>query len=181
MSARDMQLSPQDETAINDVLALMREVWERGDGAAYAAVFSDDARYVSATGIRTVGREAIASSHQQIFDSFFVGTRLGSSYPTELQPVAPAVVLVHATGAALFGGEHEHQVAPNGLLMMVLVARAGDWTVASFANTPTGRGRNVRFALRYLRSRLSALRAEASKARAHVLANKRENIARWIH
>ena len=181
MSATDMQLSPQDETAINDVLALMREVWERGDGAAYAAVFSDDARYVSASGIRSVGREAIASSHQQIFDSFFAGTRLGSSYPTELQPVSPGVVLVHATGAVLFGGEHEQQVAPNGLLTMVLVARDGDWSVASFANTPTGKARNARFALRYLRSRLSALRAEASKARADMLANKRENITRWTH
>jgi len=179
MSANDLQLSPKDEAAINDLLARMSEAWEHSDGAANASVFDEDARYVTATGVRTVGRQPIASAHQQIFDSFFAGTRLGRSYPIELQPIAPGVVLVHGAGAVLFNGEREQHVAPNGLLTMVLVARDQGWRVASFANTPTGKARNVRFVLRYLRSRVAALRAETGSAKAHMLANRQKNLARW--
>ena len=179
MSVTATPISPEDEAAITGLLDGLREAWERGDGAGYASMFSDDARYVSATGVRSVGREQIASSHQRIFDSLFAATRLGSSYPVELQPVAPGVVLVHGVGAVLFPGEREQRVAPNGLLTMVAVAGDRGWRVASFANTPTGKARNARFVLRYLRSRFAASRAEASKARAHMLRQKREDIARW--
>ncbi len=89
------------------------------------------------------------------------------------------MVLVHADGAVLFPGERERGIAPDGLLTMVAVAGDGGWRVASFANTPTSKACTARFVLRYPRSRLSAFRAEASNARAHVLRNKRENIARW--
>lgn len=169
-------ISPEDEAGINGVLARMREAWERGDGAAYAALFDDDAHYVSATGVRSVGRNAIATSHQQIFDSFFAGTRLSGSAPVELQPLAPGVVVVHASGAVLFPGERD--VPPNGLVTMVMTGGAAGWRVASFANTPTGRARSARFVLRYGRSRLAALWADASNARARMLAGKRPDTAR---
>jgi uncharacterized protein (TIGR02246 family) len=173
------QISPDDEQTIRELLGRMRDAWARGDGAAYASVFSDDARYVNAPGTRSVGRQAIADSHQKIFDSVFKGTCLGSTYPAELQPVAPNVVLVHSSGAVLFPGESEQRVPPNGLITMVAVGEGGSWRFVSFSNTPTGRARNVRFLWRYLVSRLSMFRAEARKARAYMLAQKRQNMAKW--
>jgi uncharacterized protein (TIGR02246 family) len=155
----EQQISADDEQAIRELLARMRDAWARGDGAAYASVFSDDARYVNAPGARSVGRQAIADSHQKIFDSLLKGTRLGSTYPAELQPVAPNVVLVHGSGAVLFPGESEQRVLPNGLITMVAVGEAGSWRFVSFSNSPTGRARNVRFLWRYLVSRLSRFRA----------------------
>lgn len=179
VSTATTHISPEEEAAINGLLLRMREAWERGDGAAYGSVFTEDARYVSATGTRTVGREQISASHQQIFDSFFAGTRLSSSFPFELQPVAPGLILIHASGAVLFSGEREQTVAPNGLLTIVAVATDDGWRIASFANTPTGRARSARFVLRYLRARLRALQIESAKARTHMLHQKRDNIARW--
>jgi len=179
VSTATIHISHAEEAAINDLLRRMREAWERGDGAAYAALFTKDARYVNAPGTRTVGREQIAASHQQIFDSFFAGTRLGSSYPVELQPVAPNVVLIHTSGAVLFPGEDEQAVASNGLLTIVAVATDDGWRIASFANTPTGKARNARFLVRYLRSRARAFTTESRKARAHMLRQKRDNIARF--
>jgi uncharacterized protein (TIGR02246 family) len=179
MSSATTHISPDDEAAINRLLLRMREAWARGDGAQYASIFAEDARYVSATGTRSVGPEQIAASHQQIFDSFFAGTQLGNSYPVELQPVAPGVVVIHATGAVLFPGERERGVSPNGLLTMVTVATDDGWRIASFANTPTGTARNTRFVLRYLRSRLRAFQTESRKAKEHTLRQKRENVARW--
>jgi len=178
VSTTTIRISPAEKAAINDLLLRMREAWEQGDGPAYASLFTKDARYVNAPGTRTVGREQIETSHQQIFDSFFADTRLGSSYPFELQPVAPGAVLIHASGAVLFPGEDEQAVAPNGLLTILAVATDDGWRIASFTNTPTGRARNARFLLRYLRSRLRAFTTESRKARAHMLRQKRENIAR---
>jgi uncharacterized protein (TIGR02246 family) len=41
----------------------MREAWARGDGQAYASVFSEDATFDNAPGQRVVGRQGIAASH----------------------------------------------------------------------------------------------------------------------
>lgn len=169
---------PADERAIRDLLGRMSSAWEAGDGAAYAAEFTEDARYVAATGARSTGREAIAESHQKIFDTFFKGTRLGSGYPAELQPVSPDAVLVHASGAVLFPGEDERRVPPNGLLTMLTVRNGDAWRVASLSNTPTGRARNARFFWRYLVSRWAVFLAEARKGRAHMLEEKRRNMGR---
>src|SRR4051812_28292604 len=121
------QITAEDDKAIRELLDRMGDAWARGDGAAYASVFSEDARYVNAPGTRSVGRQAIADSHQQIFSSVFKSTRLGGPYPAELQPVAPNVVLVHAGGAVLFAGENEQDVPPNGLITMVAVGAPGPW------------------------------------------------------
>jgi uncharacterized protein (TIGR02246 family) len=145
-------LSPGDRTAIDDLLRRMGEAWARGDGRAYGAVFAKDARYVNAPGEHVVGREAIAESHERIFDTFFKGHALGPSYPLELQVLTPDVVLVHASGAVLFVGETEEDVAPNDLMTMVTVRRDNGREVASFNNTQTGKGRNLKFPLRYAKS-----------------------------
>jgi hypothetical protein len=99
-----------------------------------------------------------------------------SAYPAELQPVTPNVVLVNGSGAVLFPGESDQGVPPNGLITMVAARDAGSWRFVSFSNTPTGRARNARFLWRYLASRLSIFRAEARKARAHMLAEKQQNM-----
>jgi uncharacterized protein (TIGR02246 family) len=174
-----VEITANDEAAIHDLLQRMRDAWAHGDGAAFGSVFTEDARYVNAPGTRTVGRRAIADTHQKIFDSFFRHTRLGSDNPIELQPVAPNVVLVHASGAVLFPGENERRVAPNGLMTMVAVGEGDSWRFVSFHNTPTGKARNVRFLWRYLVSRIALLRAEVRKARAHMLAEKQQNMAKW--
>jgi uncharacterized protein (TIGR02246 family) len=111
-------------SAIRTLLDRMGEAWARGDGQAYASVFSEDATFDNAPGQRVVGRQGIAASHQQIFDSVLTHTRLGGGYPVQLQSVTPDVVVVHASGAVLFAGEDEAKVPPNGLLTMV-AAQAG--------------------------------------------------------
>jgi hypothetical protein len=64
-------------------------------------------------------------------------------------------------------------------MTMVAVNEAGSWRFVSFSNTPTGRARTVRFLWRYLVSRLSLFRAESRKAKAHMLAEKQRNMAKW--
>jgi uncharacterized protein (TIGR02246 family) len=119
------KLAAEDEAAIRALLDRLGEAWARGDGQAYASVFSEDATFDNAPGQRVVGRQGIAASHQQIFDSVLTHTRLGGGYPVQLQSVTPDVVVVHASGAVLFAGEDEAKVPPNGLLTMVAATRGG--------------------------------------------------------
>ncbi|HET9894867.1 MAG TPA: SgcJ/EcaC family oxidoreductase [Streptosporangiaceae bacterium] len=169
-------ISTADQAAISDLLQQMRQAWEHGDGNAYAAVFTDDAHYVNAPGQRVIGADAIAATHQHAFGTFFRNTHLGSQYPSEIEPIAPGVVIVHSSGAVLFAGEDETKIAPNGLMTMVMIRRHGVWKITSFTNTQTGRGRNIRFLGRYLRSRLHPFTAEWSKARRYMLDQKEQNM-----
>jgi uncharacterized protein (TIGR02246 family) len=141
------------EDAVRDVMARLREAWERGDGEAYGSLFSEDAQYVTAPGERMHGRKSIADSHQKIFNTFFKKTKLGRDYPSSLRQITPDVFLVESAGSVLFPGETEHKVAPNGLLTLVVARQDNVWRIVSFQNTPTGKWRKARFLWRYLRSR----------------------------
>jgi uncharacterized protein (TIGR02246 family) len=155
------ELQPQD--AVRNVMVRLCEAWERGDSEAYAALFSEDAQYVTAPGERLNGRKSIAQSHQEIFNTLFRDTKLGRNYPNTLRPITPDVVLVESAGSVLFPGETESKISPNGLMTLVVARQADAWRIVSFQNTPTGRLRNLRFIGRYLRSRLSVFRADWSK------------------
>lgn len=177
--ADNLNISPGDRAAIAELLQQMRTAWADGDGESYAALFTADAHYVNAPGQRVVGAHAIGQSHQQIFDTVLHNTHLGEDYPQELESIADGVVLLHTSGAVLFAGEGEMEVSPNGLMTMLLVKRDCGWRIHSFTNTPTGRLRNVKFLVRYLKSRLHPFTAEWRKARRHMLDEKHRNIAEW--
>lgn len=149
--ALDMATANQE---VQNVVLRLCEAWERGDGEAYAALFSEDAQYVSAPGERVYGRKAIASSHQQIFDTIFKGSKLGRNYPSKIRTVTPDVVLVESAGSVLFPGERESEIEPNGLLTLVLARQQGIWRIVSFQNTPTGRFRGMRFVTRFFLSQM---------------------------
>ncbi len=151
------------EDQVRDVLNRLREAWERGDGAAYGSVFSEDAQYVNAPGERLHGREAIAESHQEIFTTFFKDTRLGRAYPTYFRWLSPEVVLVESAGSVLFPGEDEGNVPPNGLMTLVLAKQGLAWQIVSFQNTPTGKWRKLKFMWRFVFSRVWGRRASRSE------------------
>lgn len=133
-------LTAEDETAIHRLLHDMADAWARGDGPGYAAACTDDARYVTMSGQRCVGRPAIAEAHQRIFDTALRHTHLDVD-PLELQPVAPGVVIVHGSATVRFPDETDPPARPAGLLTIVAVHDDTTWRLASFSNTPSGRAR----------------------------------------
>jgi uncharacterized protein (TIGR02246 family) len=152
-----IDVTPEDEAAIRDVLAQLGDGWRKGDGTAFAAPFVEDALYVTATGDRLMGRQEIADVHQRIFDGIFKGTRLGGTLQ-RMRGVNPYVVLVESVGGILFAGENDSAVKPNGIATTVLAKRDGSWQIVSFQNTPTGRHRKLRFLFRIVVSRLRTRR-----------------------
>jgi uncharacterized protein (TIGR02246 family) len=65
-----------DITAIRTVLQHSQDAWNRGDGAAYGACFTDDATDVTFVGTVYHGGAEIGHAHQALFDSFLKGTQL---------------------------------------------------------------------------------------------------------
>ena len=65
----------EDRAAARSLLAGLSEAWRRADGAGFAAAFTQDADFVNIRGMTTRGRDAIASQHQQIFDTFYRGSQ----------------------------------------------------------------------------------------------------------
>jgi uncharacterized protein (TIGR02246 family) len=146
-------LSAEDEEAINTLLNKLSVAWAAGDGESYASVFTDDANYIEAPGNWVKGRKTIAERHQKVFDTFFKNTRIDGKYEKTLRVITPHVVLVHGTGTVLFAGESEKNASPNGIMTMVIVKTKGQWQIASFQNTPTGKWRKIKFIGRFFKSK----------------------------
>ena len=116
-----------------DVLRRLEEAWNAADGAAFAAPFADDADFVAIRGDHHRTRDAIATGHQHIFDTFYRGTTLRYSL-THARRLTDDVILVHAS---------QSMDAPPGPLAgaqgatatLVLVRTADGWKVAAFHNT----------------------------------------------
>jgi uncharacterized protein (TIGR02246 family) len=149
-------LSAEDEAAIERSMQEMADAWRAGDGAAYGAAFAEDAEYLAVTGDVSRGREEIGRSHQRIFDTFFKNTRLSGKGEVSMRAIAPGVAVVRAKGAVLFANEKDGEVAPNGIVKFTFVRRDGEWRAVDFQNTPVGKGRMLKFLVRYAVSRMKA-------------------------
>jgi uncharacterized protein (TIGR02246 family) len=126
--------SAADEAAVRAIIEQGVVAWTRGDGDAYAAAFIEDADYVTFGGMHLKGQRAIASVHQQLFDTVLKRTRLQGQIKS-VRFVSPDVVLAHTTHAILFPGQSE--VAPDrkSIQTLVLVKRDGKWRVAALQVT----------------------------------------------
>ncbi len=149
----EILLSTEDEKAISSLLDKLTSSWADGDGESYGSVFTEDAHYIDAPGYLVIGSKTIAERHQNIFVTFFKNTRIDGKYKTILRPLTPDVVLVHGQGTVLFPGESEKNACPNGIMTVCIVKRNGQWQIASFQNTPTGKWRKIKFMLRFFKSK----------------------------
>jgi uncharacterized protein (TIGR02246 family) len=122
------------ETAVPHLFHRLLDAWGRGDGAGYGALFTAEAEYIGFDGSRTVGSEAIARSHQELFDTWLRGTRLTGRIE-QVRWLTPEVALVTATGGTIFAGEDTPRPSRNSIQTLVAVRQDGAWRFAAFHNT----------------------------------------------
>lgn len=134
-----------DETAITAILREVVETWNRGDGSAYGALFTEDADYIDVTGTHTIGAAAIGSLHQFLFDGPLKGSQLeysagsqqegtGGAAAPAIRFLAPDVALVIGGGASRLAGQSEAAEDRTSINMAVLIKRAGVWRIRAFQN-----------------------------------------------
>ena len=93
-----------DEAAGRTLYDRLEDGWNRGSGAAFAAVFTDDADFVGFDGTHFKGRDEIASSHQQLFEKWLRGSRLVGQV-TSVRFLSPDVAVMHALGRTVMRAE----------------------------------------------------------------------------
>jgi uncharacterized protein (TIGR02246 family) len=135
----DTQANPMpsaDAAAIQAVFDRLVEAWDRGDGAAYGAMFTPDADYIDVTGTHTHGGAAIGHAHQFLFDGPLKGSKLGGigNIADRVQFLAPDVALVIGGGRSRLAGQAEAPPDRQSVNTTVLVKRDGAWRVRAFQN-----------------------------------------------
>jgi uncharacterized protein (TIGR02246 family) len=115
------------------ILRGLEEGWNAADGARFAASFTDDADYVTIRGEHYRGREAVATGHQQIFDTVYRGSTVRQALLQARRLTDDVIVAVASTTME----------APSGPLagtrqataMLVLVRTPDGWRIAAYHNT----------------------------------------------
>ena len=57
-----------------DVLGRLETAWNSADGAAFGAVYAEDAEFVTVRGVHLTGASAIAAGHARIFATIYAGS-----------------------------------------------------------------------------------------------------------
>lgn len=124
----------EDVSAIGGVLDHLVAAWNRGDGTAYGAVFTEDADYVDVTGTHTQGRAAIARIHQFLFDGPLKGSKLADVTSPAVQFLAPDVALIIGGGGSRLEGQSAVPDDRQSINTTILVKRDGAWLIRAFQN-----------------------------------------------
>jgi uncharacterized protein (TIGR02246 family) len=133
--------NPADEAAVRDLYQQLIDGWNRGSGAAFAAVFAEDGDLVAYDGTRFRGRQQIAPFHQELFDKWMQGSRLVGQVE-DVRFLSRDVAVMHAVGGTVMRGKTEPSPERDSIQTLVATRQGGEWRLAAFQNTrvrPIGR------------------------------------------
>ncbi|MEV4224652.1 SgcJ/EcaC family oxidoreductase [Nonomuraea sp. NPDC049725] len=118
------------DAEIVTMLTRLAGAWNAGDATAYAALFTEDADYITFAGTDSRGREEIESSHRWLFEGPLKGSTMPAPGDVLVKPLADGAVLVIARGGTSAGGDLRDSV-----VSFTAVRTAEGWRFASFQNT----------------------------------------------
>jgi uncharacterized protein (TIGR02246 family) len=124
-----------DGAAIRQLFQNMITSWNKGDGEAYAAQFTEDSDYIAFDGTHFKGRKANAENHQKLFDSFLKGSTLEGQRVTDLRFLTPDVALLHMMGTVKLKWQKKPAPGRFSIQTMVAVKQNGEWKFAAFHNS----------------------------------------------
>ncbi|MFF9907099.1 SgcJ/EcaC family oxidoreductase [Streptomyces olivaceus] len=116
------------------VPARMIEGWNRGDAAAFAADFAQDAELVDFEGTVHKGRDTVIAAQQPVFDTVLKGSRLVHGEVHFARVVAPDCAVVHHRFGMTMAGEEEPPPSRYFLQLFTLVRQNGRWEIATLLN-----------------------------------------------
>ena len=123
-----------DEQALYALFQQMIDGWNRGNGQAYAAPFTEDADYVIIDGSRSKGRATIAFGHQYIFDTFYKGTKMEGQVK-DIRFLSSDIALLHAEGVLQLPEQAGGASEQPSMMTIVAIRQADRWGFTAFQNT----------------------------------------------
>ncbi|MFI6866515.1 SgcJ/EcaC family oxidoreductase [Nocardia sp. NPDC050406] len=125
-------------TAEAELRALLRaqaDAWAAGDGAAFAATFTEDADFVSVIGEFIQGRAALAPVMQEGFDGFMKGTRMAEPSTLTIRFPTPDTAVMVTVTARPSRPEAPAPPEEKSVQTRVAVRGNGSWLFTTFQNT----------------------------------------------
>lgn len=134
---QELTLSTADEAAMRQIAQTLQDGWNTGNGALFASHFATDANYTVWNGRYIQGKEAVATGHQQIFDTIYKDTRqkIEIAWMRLLRPDV-AVAQLHAGIVNHSMNGHDEATWPKLKPLLVLAKENGRWQIAVLQNTP---------------------------------------------
>jgi uncharacterized protein (TIGR02246 family) len=123
----------EDEAAVRAFPLRMIDAWNAGDGAAFAAPFSDTADFIAFEGTHLKGRRAIAEFHQRLFDTELAGTRLEGNVKL-VRFIRRDVAILHARANTFLAGRAGTTPSRESMQIFVAVKRNAEWRVEALQN-----------------------------------------------
>lgn len=129
----------ENRAAIAAVLEARRMAWNVGDLEAYRKLLTEDADVVSATGRKSIGRDAvIALSAQQKRQPSYQDATITATEVHAIRLLGPDVALVDATyrmtGVRIPDDSEARPV--DGSILFLMVKQHGAWRIASIRASP---------------------------------------------
>ncbi len=108
--------------------------WDRGDGEAYGACFTEDADYVTFQGDHLQGRRAIADTHQELWNSVLRGSTLEGEIK-KIHFITPELAIFHGLGAVKLKWQKTAPKKRDSINTNVAIKQNGEWKIAAFQNS----------------------------------------------
>ncbi|MEZ0171112.1 SgcJ/EcaC family oxidoreductase [Microvirga sp. TS319] len=133
-TTKQTAIEAEDEAAIRSLADSLVTAWNAGDGIAYGRAFTVDCDYVTFNGQHVHGREAVAASHQALFDTHLHGSKLIFE-SLHMRPLGDGTVLVHGIGNSLLKGQRKLRKSRRSIQTFVAVRTETGWLFTAFHNT----------------------------------------------
>ena len=135
-----------DETAerraIHQLGQALQDAWNRGDAAAYASLFTNDASFVAWNGSHGSGRQTIEDTHRRLFDGPLAGSQMvldgddaEPARPESLRFVRPDTANMVTTGAVTLASQSATGPDHQSVQTFVLIKNGYRWQITAFHNT----------------------------------------------
>lgn len=122
-----------DEAALRTIVPRLVEAWNRGNGEAFAAPFTEDADFIAFEGTHLHGREQIRSFHQRMFDTVLQGTRLWGEVKF-VHVHSPSFAILHGVAGTTLAGQSRPSPGRDSAQLFVATKTNGSWRVAAMLN-----------------------------------------------
>ena len=121
--------------AMSAIPAGLAEAWNDGDATAFAADFSDDAKFIAFEGTILNGPGEITAFHQPIFDTFLKGSRIVDSEVVFAREIEPGFGVVHNRIRVIMPGETAPLPSRDSMQLIVVRLRGDHWEAVALQNS----------------------------------------------